>query len=99
MNDTMTRKTIFFQGNVQGVGFRYTTTHVARRFDVAGYVQNLEDGRVKLVAEGDDQELRHFIDAVRERMSRHIRDHRVEPGEPTGEFGDPAAPDTFTIKY
>lgn len=99
MRGSMIRHTVWFEGRVQGVGFRYTTTHVARRFKVAGYVQNLSDGRVKLVAEGEDQELRYFVEAVRERMSRQIRDHHVETGEATGEFGDPGAADTFTIKY
>jgi hypothetical protein len=32
-------------------------------------------------------------------MSRHIRDHHIERSDATGAFGDPAARDTFTIRY
>ena len=45
-------KRVLFQGHVQGVGFRYATHGLAQRFAVAGYVRNLADGRVELVAEG-----------------------------------------------
>ena len=46
----------FYEGRVQGVGFRYTARRIAAGFDVAGYVRNLADGRVELVASGDDEE-------------------------------------------
>ena len=42
----------WFEGHVQGVGFRYQTVSVAKGFDVTGYVQNMVDGRVHLYAEG-----------------------------------------------
>ena len=48
----MIRNTVHYTGHVQGVGFRYTTTTIAGKHNVAGYVQNLPDGRVRLVAEG-----------------------------------------------
>ena len=51
-------------GRVQGVGFRYQTEHVARSFDVTGYVRNLADGRVELMAEGDRDEVCRFLAAV-----------------------------------
>ena len=65
--------TVFFSGRVQGVGFRYSALHVARGFDVSGYVGNLPDGRVQLEAEGTAAEVRDFIVAVRERMEGYIR--------------------------
>ena len=39
----MIRKVVFYSGRVQGVGFRYTTANLAKRFHVAGYVQNLDE--------------------------------------------------------
>jgi acylphosphatase len=63
------RLTAHFSGNVQGVGFRYTTIHVAQRFDVTGYVRNLHDGRVELVAEGNETEVKQFLAAVQDAMS------------------------------
>ena len=47
---------VLFSGRVQGVGFRYTACHIARHFTVTGYVRNLPDGRVELLAEGNPEE-------------------------------------------
>jgi len=85
----MTRYTVHFSGRVQGVGFRFTTTRVAREFTVAGYVQNLDDGRVRLVVEGERDELDRYVKAVQEAMSRNIRNTDIAEEKPTGEFGDP----------
>lgn len=71
--------TAFFSGRVQGVGFRYTTLHVAREFEVSGFVQNLPDGRVLVEAEGRPAEVRDFIVAIQERMEGYIR--KVEQTE------------------
>lgn len=81
------RRTVLYAGRVQGVGFRYTTQGIARRYDVTGYVRNLPDGRVELVAEGDRNELAAFLDDVRERMRTHIRDEKIDRGPANGEFG------------
>lgn len=66
-------ETVFFSGRVQGVGFRFTTTQVAREFEVAGYVTNLADGRVKLEAEGRSSEIEAFVATIQERMHGHVR--------------------------
>jgi len=65
--------TVFFSGRVQGVGFRYQTLQVAKGYEVSGRVLNLPDGRVQLEAEGQPNEVRDFIAAVRERMEGYIR--------------------------
>jgi acylphosphatase len=65
--------TVIFSGHVQGVGFRFTTRQVAQEYEVAGYVQNLADGRVRLEAEGAEAEVEAFLGAVEERMHGHIR--------------------------
>lgn len=95
----MIRKTVHYTGHVQGVGFRYTTTTIAGKHDVAGYVQNLADGRVRLVAEGREDEVDALLEGVQSAMSRYIDGRDVEPGDATGEFGDPTKPDTFGVKY
>ena len=53
----------WFEGHVQGVGFRYQTMSVAKGFEVTGTVQNLTDGRVHLCAEGDESEVQAFQEA------------------------------------
>lgn len=52
---------LLINGMVQGVGFRYYVHRSARRHLLSGWVKNLEDGRVEVVAEGDEEELRLFI--------------------------------------
>jgi acylphosphatase len=65
---------ILFEGNVQGVGFRWSVKRVAKGFDVAGWVRNLPDGRVELLASGEEAEVRAFVAAIGESELRaHIR--------------------------
>lgn len=95
----MIRKTVKYTGHVQGVGFRYTTTNIAARFAVAGYVQNMSDGSVRLVAEGEKSEAEAFLDAVSDQLARHIHHQGVTDAAATGEFGKPEDDDTFAVRY
>jgi len=80
------RREIYFHGMVQGVGFRYTTRMIVSRFAVTGYVKNLPDGRVLLVAEGDGGEIQRFLDSINLELGHYIG-HREEIAEPaSGEF-------------
>ena len=65
--------TVYFSGRVQGVGFRYTVLQLARGYEVTGYVENLLDGRVLLVAEGVESEVTGFVSAIEERLLGFIR--------------------------
>ncbi len=80
------RREAYFAGRVQGVGFRYTTREVAGRHPVVGYVQNLFDGRVLVVAEGEPKSLDRFLDDVRATMARYIESVTVSVRPATGEF-------------
>ena len=80
------RREIYYSGMVQGVGFRYTTIRISRRFHVTGYVQNLHDGRVLVVTEGMSDDLGHFLAAVRAEMGRYIDEVQVSILPATGEF-------------
>lgn len=57
---------VLYSGRVQGVGFRYTVKNLVAGYDVVGTVKNLPDGRVELVAEGTEEELKAFQQAVRD---------------------------------
>ena len=51
-------------GQVQGVGFRFFTLHTARRLGLTGYVENMVDGRVLVVAQGDMAAMEVFQEAL-----------------------------------
>lgn len=56
---------LIIAGNVQGVGYRYFAQREAQRIGVTGYVMNLPDGRVKVVAEGTQEVLSRFLEELR----------------------------------
>ena len=62
---------------MQGVGFRYFTQDIARREGLIGVVRNLPDGRVEVVAEGDDESLTR-LEAAMWRGPSHARVEHVE---------------------
>lgn len=78
----MTGRHVFFEGRVQGVGFRWTVKNLARGHEVTGWVKNLPDGRVEMQASGETDEVDAFIEAIEEsELKAHIRkvDVRVIP--------------------
>jgi acylphosphatase len=71
---------VFYEGNVQGVGFRWSVRNVAKGFDVTGFVRNLPDGRVELQAAGEDEEVRAFLEAIlQSELRAHIKKHSEMP--------------------
>jgi len=89
MADAVTRKRmhLFYSGKVQGVGFRYTVRQVANGFDVTGTVRNLTDGRVELLAEGNEHELEAFRKAIRDAGLAHfIKDEAINWAEAKNVF-------------
>jgi acylphosphatase len=76
------RRRVVFSGRVQGVGFRFTCQSLARGFEVVGFVRNLHDGRVELVAEGESAEVDAFIASIRVEMDTYIKNVSTEPEPP-----------------
>jgi acylphosphatase len=65
---------VFYEGHVQGVGFRWTIRRIATGFEVMGWVRNLPDGRVELQVGGEDSEVTAFLDAIKKsELASHIR--------------------------
>ena len=85
---------VFYDGNVQGVGFRYSVKQVAKGFDVIGWVRNLPDGRVELQASAEPGELAAFLDAVR---NSHLRAHIKK--ETAAPLASPSAGRGFEIRH
>lgn len=71
----MIAQQVFFEGRVQGVGFRYTVKDLARGFEVCGWVKNLPDGRVELQVMGELEEVESFVKEISEEsnVAHHIK--------------------------
>ena len=83
----MRRLTAHISGKVQKTGYRARVLSIARDFGLLGYVQNLDDGRVKVVAEGEDYDLESLL-AARDIKNTLIRvaDIQKEYSDATDEF-------------
>lgn len=85
---------VFYSGRVQGVGFRMTAEETARSFDVVGWVKNLRDGRVEVVAEAEEPALKRFLEALQEGpMKNFIQRTEIAWGVATEAF------DEFETRY
>ncbi len=85
-----TRRTrVFFGGRVQGVGFRATARRLARSFGVTGFVRNLPDGRVELLAEGDGEAVAGLLAAIDRALPGKIHGREADDEPP----GSPPYPD------
>ncbi|MES2707110.1 MAG: acylphosphatase [Verrucomicrobiota bacterium] len=81
----MTARQVFYTGRVQGVGFRYTAKQVASGYEVSGWVKNLPDGRVELLAVARDKsELDAFLTDLQETsaVAHHIKEVHAHPVTP-----------------
>ena len=73
---------ILFKGQVQGVGFRFTTQQAARELGLTGWVKNLPDGSVEVIAEGDTTTVMALLEELQDRFGGYITDclkHEVLP--------------------
>jgi len=77
-------KRVYYSGQVQGVGFRYTAQGLARGYLVTGYVRNLPSGAVELVAEGEPDPVEAFLAAVARQMAGYITHTVVHEDPPSG---------------
>ncbi len=70
---------VFYEGRVQGVGFRWTARKIAQGYDVTGLVRNLPDGRVELQVSGDAEEVDAFLTDIRDSvLAGHITTEQRE---------------------
>ena len=84
---------IIFSGTVQGVGFRFFTRNSAVKHDIGGWVMNLTDGKVKLLAQGREDDLNSFINDLKNEFKDYINDYTFQDKQVVGDFKD------FKIKF
>jgi acylphosphatase len=85
---SLEQREIFFSGRVQGVGFRYTARSLAAGFEIAGFVRNLPDGRVQMVAEGAVEEIDRFSAALQKELGQYIFNRTETVRSASGKFAD-----------
>ena len=88
MNSPTRQVRVVYEGDVQGVGFRYVARGLANGLGVAGGIENLHDGTVKLVAEGPEDVLKRLLLQIRaSRLGPNVSGERIEWGEAQGLAG------------
>ncbi|HSP35141.1 MAG TPA: acylphosphatase [Thermoanaerobaculia bacterium] len=85
---------LLIHGKVQGVGYRFFATRVARRLGLKGAIQNLRDGTVEALVEGEGEKIDEWIEELKE-GPRYAEVTQIdqEKREFTGRLGD------FDVKF
>lgn len=71
-------KHVIFRGQVQGVGFRFTVHHIAGGYRLTGFVRNLPDGTVEVLAQGTPDDIDSCISQIQDSFAGYIRQTLVE---------------------
>jgi len=101
------QRQVYYSGRVQGVGFRYTVRQIASGYEVTGWVRNLFDGRVELLARGEPPEVKAFLAAIMDSelgaYVRNVETHDLaapaETDVSAGERGGKSASGGFFIRH
>lgn len=89
-----TTKRLIISGRVQGVGYRYSMFYAAKRFDLAGWVRNRQDGTVESLVYGDEKAIQDYIAwAHKGPELAHVESVQVFDAE--GEFAEFEIEDTI----
>jgi acylphosphatase len=82
-------KHIVFSGRVQGVGFRFTALNIANRHGLTGYVKNMPDGEVEMLAQGTAEMIDNCISDLQDSFVgtiSHIDINEVTPDPKLTDF-------------
>ncbi|MCX6573820.1 MAG: acylphosphatase [Candidatus Aminicenantes bacterium] len=89
MGKDLVRVRVLAGGRVQGVAYRFFAEKYAARLGVTGWVRNLDDGRVEVLAEGSAGPIESFLERLQEGPSlARIDSFDVRREPSTGEFAD-----------
>ncbi|MCX7737958.1 MAG: acylphosphatase [Hydrogenothermaceae bacterium] len=84
---------LIFYGKVQGVGFRKFVKKKAEEFCITGYVKNLRDGTVEVIAQGEEEILKRFLEEIKDGPERAIVEKFQQKNIEKGDYHE------FKIKY
>lgn len=77
---------VYYAGRVQGVGFRFTVERKAVDLGIVGWVKNLSDGKVELLAEAEEKDLSMFLTTIDKTFSEYIQKKTLNWSPSMGEF-------------
>jgi acylphosphatase len=79
MSEKRRQVRVRYEGEVQGVGFRYVTRNLAHALGVTGGVENLNDGAGQLVAAGPEDVLQRLLLQIRiSRRGPNVASEKIE---------------------
>jgi len=84
----MIAKRIIFIGRVQGVGFRFTARRAASRRQLTGFVRNLWDGTVEMLAQGRPEDIDDCIQDLKEYFAGYLKETSIEEIPPDPRYID-----------
>ena len=80
------RAHIYYEGMVQGVGFRFSAQSRASALGLKGWVKNLDDGRVEVLCEGADRDINAFLEKMSSAFGTYISHTDIEWENAIGEY-------------
>jgi acylphosphatase len=84
----MIAKHIIFTGRVQGVGFRFTARRAASRRQLTGFVRNVPNGAVEMLAQGRPEDIDDCIQDLKEYFAGYLKETRIEEIPPDPKYSD-----------
>jgi acylphosphatase len=78
----MVAKHIIFTGRVQGVGFRFTVHRMASLHQLTGFVRNLPNGSVEMLAQGRTEDIDDCIRDIEIEFAGYVRDTKIDDVPP-----------------
>ena len=77
MSESIVRKHIYFSGDVQGVGFRFRSYHIAQSLGLTGWVENMWDGRVEMEVQGSESAIQELLARIRQQRWIDVTDVEI----------------------
>ena len=71
-------KHIIFAGQVQGIGFRFTALSVANHYKLTGFVRNLRNGGVEMLAQGQPDDIDKCVQEIKNTIGSYIAEVKIE---------------------
>lgn len=84
----LTARKIVFSGRVQGVGFRFTALNIASRYELKGYVRNIPDGEVEMLAQGTAEMIDECVRDLQDSFVGTINHIDIEEATPDPKITD-----------